>query len=99
MGGFCSYKPVFAMVFLQCIVAGFALFSKAALSKGISPTVFVVYRQAVATLMTAPPSCFSRWYIILIAIFCGNILKNLAMNWNFFYNHFQYKTLDYQFIN
>ncbi|KAK6942372.1 EamA domain [Dillenia turbinata] len=49
-----SYKPAMAMVGLQMTYAGLAIFSRAALLKGMSPHVFAVYRQAIATLVIAP---------------------------------------------
>ncbi|PAN12535.1 hypothetical protein PAHAL_2G271000 [Panicum hallii] len=42
------------MVATQCIFAAMTLWVKAAFAGGMSPTVFVVYRQAVATLVLAP---------------------------------------------
>ena len=62
MGGFNSYKNVIAMVVLQCITASVTLFSKVALSQGLSPLVFVVYRQTIATIIMAPLAFFSRWF-------------------------------------
>ncbi|XP_062079748.1 WAT1-related protein At4g30420-like [Humulus lupulus] len=56
-----SYKTVIAMVALQCITASVTLFSKVALSQGMSPRVFVLYRQVFATLIMAPIAFFSRW--------------------------------------
>ncbi|PUZ70779.1 hypothetical protein GQ55_2G262000 [Panicum hallii var. hallii] len=49
-----EYKPVAAMVVTQCIYAALALWSKAAFTGGMSPLVFVVYRQAVATVVLVP---------------------------------------------
>ena len=49
-----EYKPVAAMVVTQCIYAVLALWSKAAFTGGMSPLVFVVYRQAVATAVLVP---------------------------------------------
>ncbi|KAK6934136.1 hypothetical protein RJ641_034291 [Dillenia turbinata] len=54
MGGWDSYKPAMALFGLQMTYAGLALFARAALLKGMSPHVFVVYRQAIATLVIAP---------------------------------------------
>ncbi|CAN1165535.1 WAT1-related protein At4g28040 [Linum perenne] len=56
-----SYKPVLIMVALQFAYAGQALFSKAIFigGTGITPTVFVLYRQAIATLLIAPLSFIS----------------------------------------
>lgn len=49
-----QYKPCAAMVVTQCIYAAMALWSKAAFTGGMSPLVFVVYRQAVATTVLVP---------------------------------------------
>ncbi|KAL5773034.1 hypothetical protein ACOSP7_012651 [Xanthoceras sorbifolium] len=49
-----SCKVVVGMVALQFLYAGVALFTRAAFLKGMSPRVFVVYRQAIATLSMAP---------------------------------------------
>ncbi|XP_062198786.1 uncharacterized protein LOC133901429 [Phragmites australis] len=49
-----GYKPCAAMVVTQCIYAALALWAKAAFTGGMSPTVFVVYRQAVATVVLLP---------------------------------------------
>ncbi|WZY69849.1 hypothetical protein YC2023_002089 [Brassica napus] len=56
-----KYKPVIALVLLQLTSAGVALFTKAAFMEGLNPTVFVVYRQAIATLFICPISFFSAW--------------------------------------
>lgn len=52
------HKVYIAMLFIQFVYAGMALFSKAAISKGMNPFVFVVYRQAFATLALAPFAFF-----------------------------------------
>uniref|UniRef100_A0ACD5Y1Q2 Uncharacterized protein n=1 Tax=Avena sativa TaxID=4498 RepID=A0ACD5Y1Q2_AVESA len=49
-----EYKPLAAMVVVQCIYAAMALWAKAIFSGGMSPLVFVVYRQAIATLVLVP---------------------------------------------
>lgn len=53
-----SHKPYIAMLFTQLVYAGMALFSKAAIAKGMNPYVFVVYRQAFASLALAPFAFF-----------------------------------------
>ncbi|KAF8028274.1 hypothetical protein BT93_E1012 [Corymbia citriodora subsp. variegata] len=53
-----SHKPYVAMVSVQCVYAGMALFSKAAIAKGMNPFVFVVYRQALAFLALSPFAFF-----------------------------------------
>ncbi|CAH8275095.1 unnamed protein product [Arabidopsis lyrata] len=56
-----KYKAVLALVMLQFTSAGVALFTKAAFMEGLNPTVFVVYRQAIATLFICPISFISAW--------------------------------------
>ncbi|XP_061355422.1 WAT1-related protein At1g43650 [Gastrolobium bilobum] len=51
-------KTYVAMLFIQFIYAGLALLSKAAISKGMNPYVFVVYRQAFASLALSPFAFF-----------------------------------------
>ncbi|CAN1811544.1 WAT1-related protein At4g28040, partial [Linum perenne] len=46
-----SYKPGMIMVALEFSYAALALFTKAAFTGGLSPRIFVVYRQAIATLI------------------------------------------------
>nr|CAB3457105.1 unnamed protein product [Digitaria exilis] len=57
-GGICaameSYKPCAAMMAVQCIFAISTLWIKAAFGHGMNPMVFVVYRQAMATIFLAP---------------------------------------------
>ncbi|XP_073012409.1 WAT1-related protein At4g30420-like [Typha latifolia] len=48
------WKPVLAMVVVEVIYASVALTGKAAFTQGMSPMVFVVYRQAISTLLLAP---------------------------------------------
>ncbi|KAJ1289759.1 hypothetical protein BS78_02G188800 [Paspalum vaginatum] len=49
-----QYKPCAAMLVTQCIYATMALWCKAAFTGGMSPLVFVVYRQAAATVVLVP---------------------------------------------
>ncbi|KHN41271.1 Auxin-induced protein 5NG4 [Glycine soja] len=51
-------RPYVAMLFIQFVYAGMALLSKAAISKGMSPYVFVVYRQAFASVALSPFAFF-----------------------------------------
>ncbi|XP_038889506.1 WAT1-related protein At4g30420 isoform X2 [Benincasa hispida] len=60
MGFVEEYLPAMAMFGLQVTYAIMALISRTALLKGMSPRVFVVYRQAIATLFIAPIAYFSR---------------------------------------
>ena len=81
MGGLNDYKPAMAMIGLQCIYTGLSLFTRAALLQGMSPRVFFVYRQGVATLIIAPIACFTRWYIALKSY----LLINLSVFFFFFF--------------
>lgn len=49
-----KHKPYIAMFFVQFVYAGMAIFSKAAISKGMNPYIFVAYRQGFATIALAP---------------------------------------------
>lgn len=51
-------KHYIAMLFTQSIFAGMALLSKAAISQGMNPYVFVTYRQAFAVVALAPLAAF-----------------------------------------
>ena len=54
-------RPYVAMLFIQFVYAGMALLSKAAISKEMSPYVFVVYRQAFASVALSPFAFFDRF--------------------------------------
>ncbi|GMJ07200.1 Usually multiple acids move in and out Transporters 34 [Hibiscus trionum] len=60
MGRRDGYLPAVAMIGLQSIAAAVALFTRAAMVNGLSPRVFVVYRQGIATLLIAPIAFVSR---------------------------------------
>ncbi|KAK4604917.1 hypothetical protein RGQ29_013117 [Quercus rubra] len=60
MGGLDEHKPAMAMVGLQFSYACTSLFTRMVLVQGMSPRVFVVYRQAIATLVMTPIVYFSR---------------------------------------
>ncbi|KAM0943369.1 putative EamA domain-containing protein [Dioscorea sansibarensis] len=49
-------KAILAMVVVQSIYAGLAIFAKQALREGFNPMVFVVYRQGIAFLVLFPAS-------------------------------------------
>ncbi|KAL0360351.1 UNVERIFIED_CONTAM: hypothetical protein Sradi_3719600, partial [Sesamum radiatum] len=53
-------KPYIAVVIMQCSYADMILLSKAAMSAGLKPSVFVAYRQAFATLALLPFLFFFR---------------------------------------
>lgn len=68
LGVCCIYiekqKPYIAMLFVQFAYAGMALISKAAMNGGMSPYIFVAYRQAFATAFLAPFAFFIDRYAI-----------------------------------
>ncbi|TVU09617.1 hypothetical protein EJB05_43101, partial [Eragrostis curvula] len=49
-----AYMPSAAMLATQCIYSTVALWAKAVFTGGMSPMIFVVYRQAVATIVLVP---------------------------------------------
>ncbi|KAG9154620.1 hypothetical protein Leryth_022707 [Lithospermum erythrorhizon] len=53
-------KPIIVMIFLQFIYATVTISSRNAFLQGVSPRVFVVYRQAMATLIISPVAFISR---------------------------------------
>ncbi|XP_028790605.1 WAT1-related protein At4g30420-like [Neltuma alba] len=53
-------EPIVAMLVLQFTYAGLSLSTRVALIQGLSPRVFVLYRQAIATTVLAPIAYFSR---------------------------------------
>ncbi|KAK3021239.1 hypothetical protein RJ639_045140 [Escallonia herrerae] len=84
-------KPYIAMIFIQFVYAGMSLLSKAAITKGMNPYVFVAYRQAFATLALAPfafflersypaPRSFSLLCKVFFVSLCG-----ITMSLNLYY--------------
>lgn len=61
MGNVEDYKPVIAMLGLQMCYAGVTLTSEATLVNGLSPRVFILYRQAFATIFIFPFILISRY--------------------------------------
>uniref|UniRef100_A0A0E0B371 WAT1-related protein n=1 Tax=Oryza glumipatula TaxID=40148 RepID=A0A0E0B371_9ORYZ len=49
-----EWTPCAAMVAAQCIYAAMTLWAKAMFGRGVSPVIFVVYRQAIGTLVLVP---------------------------------------------
>ncbi|KAA8522806.1 hypothetical protein F0562_009229 [Nyssa sinensis] len=79
MGCLDDYKPAMAMFGLQFTYAGAGLSTRAALLQGMSPRVFVVYRQAVATLVIAPIAYFTSVTINQNIYFEGLYLASSSM--------------------
>lgn len=69
-----KHKANIAMLLTQMFFAGMALFSKAAISEGMNPYVFVTYRQAFAVLALAPLAAFFERLI------CPTICLSLTMS-------------------
>ncbi|XP_040383707.1 WAT1-related protein At4g30420-like isoform X2 [Oryza brachyantha] len=55
-----EWAPCAAMVAAQCIYAAMTLFAKAMFGRGVSPVIFVVYRQAIGTLVLVPITVVSN---------------------------------------
>ena len=65
MGVFDEYKLAMAVVGLRFSNAGVALVTRMALVQGMNPRVYVVYKQAIATLVMSPIAYFSRCYLYI----------------------------------
>ncbi|XP_039130217.1 WAT1-related protein At4g30420-like [Dioscorea cayenensis subsp. rotundata] len=61
-------KEMVAMVVVQSIYACMTIFSKEAFTEGMSIIVFVVYRQAIASLLLIPTSILNRGKIDHLAL-------------------------------
>ncbi|XP_030535636.1 WAT1-related protein At4g30420-like [Rhodamnia argentea] len=87
MGGFEDYKPVMAMSGLQFAYAALTLLARASFLQGVSPRVFVVYRQATATLFISPIAFLGRtslgWKSFSL-IFLASLI-GVAINQNIYY--------------
>ncbi|KAI9078659.1 hypothetical protein K1719_039408 [Acacia pycnantha] len=90
-------KPYMAMIFIQFVYAGMALLSKAAISKGMNPYVFVVYRQAFASIALSPFAFFdskqatSLSYTLLCKIFLISLF-GLTLSSSLYYVSISYTT-------
>ncbi|KAI3524254.1 hypothetical protein L1887_02907 [Cichorium endivia] len=73
MGWIEYYKPVVVMLVLQFTYAVLSVSARASLLQGLSPRVFVLYRQAFGTLFIAP-----------VAYFFRNKTKSSSMGWKSF---------------
>ncbi|KAK4429545.1 WAT1-related protein [Sesamum alatum] len=84
-------KPYIAVVIMQCSYAGMILLSKAAMSSGLKPSVFVAYRQAFAALALLPLAFFFRskggppltWTGLCKIFFISSYGLALSLNLNF----------------
>ena len=60
-----EWTPFVAMVVVECLDVGLTTLGKAAMSRGMSHYVFVVYSNALATLILLPSSFFINRYHLL----------------------------------
>ena len=60
MGALEDNLPTMAMISMQVLYAAMALLNRAALVKGMSPRVYIFYRQTIATLVISPVAYFTR---------------------------------------
>lgn len=72
--------PFAAMVMIECLDVGLTTLSKAAMSRGMSNYVFVVYSNALATLILFPSS-----FIINRSLSPCSLLSNKASDFLSFY--------------
>ncbi|OVA19944.1 Drug/metabolite transporter [Macleaya cordata] len=80
-----NQKACLAMVFIQLTYAGMVMLSKVALKDGMSPLVFVAYRQTIAVIVLAPfafalerekvPLSFYNFCKIFLLALCGLTLS------------------------
>lgn len=54
-------RPYVVVVIIQVIYTGMFVLSKAALDEGLSPMVFLFYRQAVASAVLVPITIGAKW--------------------------------------
>ncbi|KAI5648835.1 hypothetical protein M9H77_34840 [Catharanthus roseus] len=93
-----KHKPYVIMIFIQFVYAGMSLFSKAAITEGMNPYIFVVYRQAFATLALAPFAFFLERrnparlsFVLLCKIFLVSLF-GITLSLNLFYFGLNYVT-------
>ncbi|KAH8509064.1 hypothetical protein H0E87_010998 [Populus deltoides] len=93
-----NHKPYIAMLLVQFVYAGMALFSKAAIARGMNSFVFVVYRQAFASLSLLPfafflerkeaaPLSYGLLFKIFLVSLCG-----VTLSLNLYYIAINYTT-------
>ncbi|KAB5557310.1 hypothetical protein DKX38_008219 [Salix brachista] len=93
-----NHKPYIAMLLVQFVYAGMALFSKAAIARGMNSFVFVVYRQAFASASLVPlafflerkeavPLSYGLLFKIFLVSLCG-----VTLSLNLYYIAINYTT-------
>ncbi|XP_044476007.1 WAT1-related protein At1g43650 [Mangifera indica] len=93
-----NHKTYIAMLLVQFVYAGMALFSKAAVAQGMNPFVFVVYRQAFASFALAPFAFFLESkktsplsYYLLCKIFLISLF-GMTLSLNLYFVAIKYTT-------
>ncbi|XP_050250392.1 WAT1-related protein At2g39510-like [Quercus robur] len=95
---FNKVKPFLAVILLQFGYAGLSIICKFALNKGMSQHVFVVYRSAIATVVTAPFAVVldrKRRPKLTFSVFAKIVLLSLlepVINQNMFFTGMKYTT-------
>ncbi|KAH9302105.1 hypothetical protein KI387_013688, partial [Taxus chinensis] len=90
MGSLGRFKPVAAMVGLQFGYAIMNIMTRISLTGGLSPYVFVTYRQAVASMVLIPVAYFlerKKRPALTFPVFCNIFLLSLigiTLNQNFY---------------
>lgn len=69
--------PFVAMISVECTDTGISVISKAALTKGMSNVVSVVYYNALATLILLPYFIFCRFFFLGSSVLLSSILHYL----------------------
>lgn len=66
MGWIENYKPILVMLVLQFAYAGISVSARASFLEGLSPRIFVVYRQVFGTIFILPIAYFSSRYVFML---------------------------------
>ncbi|XP_020530774.1 WAT1-related protein At1g09380-like isoform X2 [Amborella trichopoda] len=71
-----KYGPALALILFQSGFAVMVILIKVAFRRGMSPTIFVTYRQLIATLSIAPFAYFLERYSLSLNIILGIMQEN-----------------------
>ena len=64
-GRLLEWTPFVAMIMVECLDVGLSTLGKAAMNRGMNHFVFVVYSNALATLILLPLAFFFNRYLLL----------------------------------
>lgn len=84
-------KGCLGMILVQLAYAGMAMFSKAAIDRGMNPYIFVVYRQAFATITLAPFAFFLDRFFFLFTYLFHTFLPQIVHHLMFVFYHLLFK--------